>query len=294
MFLSLKYHIGSLVAVFLALGLGILIGSALLGDDTLFSQQQQQLLNKLESRMESFKQKNESLRARIMQLEIERSISGQFEKQVLPALVGGKLQGRSLAIIATSGCSHTGELANTLKMAGASVENITVISPSNIPPGEIVLNNPGWQETGENNFSNGVAREISLAIINGDTRVLKILAGQDILKIDGHYGNHVSDLIIIGGGADKNKTVNNIDSHIIDFFKSRDVAVYGAEESSSAYSCIREYQKKGLTTVDNIETVPGQVSLVFAISGRPGQYGVKTTAKSLLPILEYGVEVNAR
>lgn len=295
MFLSLKYHIASLVAVFLALGLGILIGSAVPGDDTLFRQQQQQLLGTLESRMESVKQKNESLRASIVRLETESNIKGQFEKQTLPALVGGKLQGRSLAIIATAGCKFTGELANTLKMAGASVQSVTVIERPNISAGKDILNNPGWPETSEKDFLAGVAREISLAIVNGDTTVLKNLAGQGVLKISGQYGNPVSDVVIIGGGADKkNITAINIDFHIIDFFKSKDITVFGAEESSSAYSCIREYQKKGLATVDNIETVPGHVSLVYAISGRPGHYGVKPTAKSLLPTLEYGVEVNAR
>lgn len=295
MFLSLKYHIASLVAVFLALGLGILIGSAVLGNDTLFRQQQQQLLGRLESRMESVKQKNESLRDRIVRLETESNIKGQFEKQALPALVGGKLQGRSLAIIATAGCKLTGELANTLKMAGASVQNITVIDRSNISAGKDILNNLGWPETDEKDFLAGVAREISLAVVNGDTRVMKILAGQGVLKISGQYGKPVSDVVIIGGGADKNNiTVNNIDLHIIDFFKYKGITVFGTEESSSAFSSIREYQKKGLSTVDNIETVPGHISLVYAISGRPGHYGVKPTARSLLPILEYGVEVNAR
>jgi len=295
MFLSLKYHIASLVAVFLALGLGILIGSAVPGNDTLFRQQQQQLLGRLESQMESVKQKNESLRASIVRLETESNIKGQFEKQALPALVGGRLQGHSLAIIATTGSKSAGELANTLKMAGASVQNITVIEGPNITDGKAILNNPGQPETSEKDFLTGVAREISLAIVNGDTRVLKNLAGQGVLKISGQYGNPVSDVVIIGGGVDKkNKTVISIDFPIIDFFKSKGITVFGAEESSSVYSCIRDYQKKGLSTVDNIETVPGHISLVYAISGRPGHYGVKPTAKGLLPIFEYGVEVNAR
>ena len=271
MFLSLKYHIASLVAVFLALGLGILIGSAVPGNDTLFRQQQQQLLGKLESRMESVVQKNESLRTSIVRLENESNLKGQFERQALPALVGGRLKGHSLAVIATTGSKSAGELANTLKIAGASVQNITVIERPDITDG-------------------GVSREISLAIVNGDTRVLKNLAGQGVLKISGQYGNPVSDVVIIGGGADKK---NSIDFPIIDFFKSQGIAVFGAEESSSAYSCVRDYQKKGLSTVDNIETVPGHISLVYAISGRPGHYGVKPTARSLLPILEYGVEDNA-
>ena len=41
-----------------------------------------------------------------------------------------------------------------------------------------------------------------------------------------------------------------------------------------------------LTTVDNIDTVYGQVSLVMAMYGYPGHYGIKQTADAFIPPLE--------
>ncbi|MFZ5647788.1 MAG: copper transporter [Bacillota bacterium] len=288
MFLNLKYHIVSLVAVFLALGLGILIGSAFPGDTTLISQQQQ-LVGRLESRIESIRQKNESLRARINQLEMDRDIRGQFELQVLPTLVEGKLRGRSVAILATGG-HVTEDLAVTLQLAGATIQSSTILEEA-LKNREEVLKKLDWPDMDQKSFLSRVAGEISSAVMSGETRTTKILAGEGVLKISGRYGGTVSDVVIVGGN---NRIEKGMDSHFIDFFTNRGISVFGAEESFAAYSCMKDYQKKGLATVDNIDTVPGQVSLVYAMSGRPGHYGIKSTARSLLPVIGEGVEANAR
>jgi len=52
MIIDLRYHIVSLVAVFLALGIGILVGSTVLGGDTLVKQQEE-LAGRLEQHLEA-------------------------------------------------------------------------------------------------------------------------------------------------------------------------------------------------------------------------------------------------
>lgn len=289
MFLNLKYHIVSLVAVFLALGLGILIGSAFPGDTTLDSQQQQ-IMEKLESRIESVRQKNELMRARVNQLEIDKNMKVQFEKQIAPLLVEGKLTGRRVAIIATAGRAITEDLAWSLRMAGASVPSSTYIEGDLLKNRVLLLEKLGWPDMDDKALLSKIAGEVSSAVLSGDSGGIRTLAAVGVLRLSGKYGEAVTDVVIMGGDV---KTQNSIDSHIIDYFKIRGICVYGVEESHAVYSCMREYQKKGLATVDNIDTVPGQVSLVYAMSGMPGHYGIKSTAKSLLPVFNNGVEANA-
>lgn len=62
--------------------------------------------------------------------------------------------------------------------------------------------------------------------------------------------------------------------------------LYGVEDSDTPVSYMRYYQGERLTTVDNIDTVYGQVSLVMAMYGYPGQYGIKESAEAFLPPLE--------
>jgi hypothetical protein len=286
MFFNLKHHIASLVAVFLALGLGILIGSAAPGNDALVVQQQH-LAGRLETQLESLRQKNKTLQAGLNSLEAENNIYRQFASQVVPALASNKLEGHSIAIILTGGRVLPGELATVLEMAGARIQSTTaILKEMEAEDCSRLINKLNWPDVDAKTLPVKMAEEIAKAILTGDTKVTDILAGEDLLSTGGRYGQPVDDVVIIGGGtAKKILKTGSIDSAIIDFFKSRGKNVYGAEDSRAAYSYVREYQKKGISTVDNIDMPPGQLSLIYAISGRPGHYGVKPSAGSLLPAL---------
>lgn len=58
--IDLKYHIASIVAVFLALGLGVIIGSTIVGDDLLVDQQQK-LIERLEEQFYTLKDRENEL-----------------------------------------------------------------------------------------------------------------------------------------------------------------------------------------------------------------------------------------
>ncbi len=48
---------------------------------------------------------------------------------------------------------------------------------------------------------------------------------------------------------------------------------------------MEEYQKDKISTIDNVDLSPGQISLVYAMEGEPGDYGIKVTAKKFMPSL---------
>ncbi|MFZ5644080.1 MAG: copper transporter [Bacillota bacterium] len=294
MYLNLKYHIASLVAVFLAMGLGILIGSALPGDDVL-AVHQQQLAGKLEAKMYTLSQKNNSLQSKVNLLETENNIKSQFENQVLPALVFQKLKGRSISIIATSGNDMTEGLLKTLTLAGAEVKSINLLNFSAVRDEDELLKILNWPSEDKTKIIEKLSHEVSKSIVEGHTENIKKLEDENIVKVNGYYGVYLSDVILLGGSHEKgNQKARKIDSSIAKYFKERGINVYGIEESGVFYSYMNEYQKMGLTTVDNIDTIAGQVALVYAISGKPGHYGIKPTAKRLLPVMDYGVEVIVR
>jgi len=124
--IDLKYHIASLVAVFLALGVGIFIGSTILGNDTII-RQQEQLTKRLESQLEDLRQKTVATEARASKLENNNSIQEQFEKQLLPVLIQDKLLGVQVAIVVTSDYGLPEDLKSVLEMAGAKVDSVTTV-----------------------------------------------------------------------------------------------------------------------------------------------------------------------
>ncbi|HCJ78844.1 MAG TPA: copper transporter, partial [Desulfotomaculum sp.] len=126
MIINLRYHIASLVATFLALGIGILIGSIMLGNDTLVKQQQQ-LTRKLELQIEELRKKNEAVQAIVNNLETSNDVKEQFEKQSLPFLLAGRLSGYQVAIVEINNYRFLPEFTETLKTSGVTVSSVTTI-----------------------------------------------------------------------------------------------------------------------------------------------------------------------
>ncbi|HBV96861.1 MAG: hypothetical protein JL50_15230 [Peptococcaceae bacterium BICA1-7] len=290
MFINLKYHLASLVAVFLALGLGMLIGCAVPWEDSL-ANSQSQLTTSLESQLDQLKKNNQSLRSRIGSLEMQNNIQVKFERQVLPTLVSDRLKDRNIAVIDINGVAAPAELTGTLKAAGADIHSVTLLGELDFSP-EGISRADGNNWAVETEKSLRIGREISRAVLTGDTAIVDVLAP---IKKEGLYGGRLTDVVLIGGRRDSGESrPKSLDGDIIDYFLSQNINVFGVEESCIPVSLMNLYQGKKITTIDNIDTVPGLVALVYAIEGRPGSYGIKSTAKKILPDIDYGVVVNAR
>jgi len=287
--IDLKYHIASLVAVFLALGLGILIGSTVSGGDAII-EQQQQLADNLEQQLEELREKNEIMQMEIASIQVDYNIQKQFEEQALPLMIQDKLKDKSLAIIETNNYSFSDDLINTLNMAGGEVKSVTTIL-NGLNAGEKkdeICKELGWGSLSDETFIRRIAKAVAEGVCMGDNlAVLNYLAGKELLDMKGDFGVQLDGLIIVGGSQDnQNIKIKVIDIPIIEYFLSRKIPVFGVEKSNVVCSYMEEYQKKRISTVDNIDTIPGQVALVLAISGKPGHYGVKSTAQQLLPAIE--------
>ncbi|RKO66784.1 copper transporter [Desulfofundulus salinus] len=290
MIINLRYHIASLVAVFLALGLGILVGSTMLGNDAL-TKQQKQLADKLMVQMEQLREKNEAVEARANALEMDNQKQKQFEKQVLPVLVRDRLTGYRLAIIETNSYGFPDDLIATLRLAGAEVESITTVLNGFYINGQdqTLQRQLGWSNLTNEQLTTRLAGEIARGLVKGKSKVLDVLVEENLIKITGNYGVPLDGVIIIGGSQDRDMVrVQTLDLPLIDTLLQYKIPVYGVEETNVLYSYMPDYQKKRITTVDNIDTIPGQVALVIALTGKPGHYGVKPTAQKLLPEMDEG------
>ncbi|MBC7344505.1 MAG: copper transporter, partial [Clostridia bacterium] len=61
------------------------------------------------------------------------------------------------------------------------------------------------------------------------------------------------------------------------------VLVIAVEKTDTIPSRISYYRNLGISSVDNVDTVPGRLALVLLLEGSTGHYGIKPTASSLLP-----------
>jgi len=118
---NLRYHIASLVAVFLALALGLVLGGLVVQQGS-FASQQRSIVSGLQRDFKRLTGQNASLRS---DLQFERGFSAQMTDEWL----GGRLDGRSVVII-TSGAKGEGAdaAAGAISDAGGSPVVVTLVN----------------------------------------------------------------------------------------------------------------------------------------------------------------------
>ena len=294
MIIDFRYHIASLVAVFLALGIGVLIGSTMLGNTSIIDTQKQ-LTDNLSQQMQDLREQNKAVETRSNSLETNNNILKEFGEDVLPLLVANRLTGQKIALIQTNNLSIPNNLKTVLQTAGAKINSVTTIIDGFDLSDDKLL--PNTLNVTPDADRHKIVQSLSLAVAQGillgqNNEIINSLTEKGFIKVEGNYGLPVNAIIIIGGSKD-NQTVKlaDIDFPIIRFFIDNNISIYGVEESDIVYSYMKDYQKNRISTVDNINTIPGKLALVLAMQGHPGNYGIKDTAQSLLPPL--GVAENA-
>lgn len=293
MIIDLKYHIASIVAVFLALGIGIFVGSALIGQDVndVIVNQQNKMFEDLKQNLVRLRIDNKTAREEINSYKSSLEIEREFEKAVLPGLIAGKLQGKKIAVVETNNYGLHDEWIETLKAAGANITSVTtMLDGFDLSDGvkrKSVATKLMIENQSEITVAAEVSNEIAAAIHHGQNlENLRYFEHQDMIKLSGEYGVPF-DYVIIAGGSNQEvrKRCEFIDIRVIKYFLKNKIPVLGVETSNVKFSYMKQYQKFDINTVDNIDMVPGQLSLVMAISGHTGNYGIKNTAHQLIPAL---------
>jgi hypothetical protein len=126
--IDFRYHLVSLIAVFLAVALGIVIGTTALNDP---------ISADIETRVDQLEQDKRQLEDQTQQLAAQLETADAFDQAVAPALVDGTLTGSSVLVVATSD-QVTPELmeqvGGLLADAGATVSGVVQLQPEYSDP----------------------------------------------------------------------------------------------------------------------------------------------------------------
>ncbi|MGO9873823.1 MAG: copper transporter [Acidimicrobiia bacterium] len=112
--INFRFHLVSLIAVFLALGLGILVGSTVID---------QGIVNRLDSEINGVRKENSARETASKQLGKQNSQLQQFVNLVAPFAGDARLDGQSIALVAEQGINSDAvrQTEQTLQQAGADV-----------------------------------------------------------------------------------------------------------------------------------------------------------------------------
>jgi hypothetical protein len=280
---SARYHATSLIAVFLALAVGILIGAEFGGD----------ALNGTRKNLENSLVGNlQDARSRVEDLNGELGHADEFDEKVYPVLTRDRLQGKRIALVAFG--NLPGEITSAVEEAlgptGAKLVGVGVVrEPVDTTNLAEELANTRFSELATepeqmNELGTGVGRQI---VIGGP--LPEVVRGGLFTHASGEFGA-LDGVIVVrsqpeGMGPVQRSTANALETSMLKGITATNVPTVGVESTTTEPSSISFFQANDLSSVDDIDTTAGEVALVYALLGDEGSFGVKSSADRLLPNL---------
>ena len=280
---SARYHAASLIAVFIALAVGILVGAEFGGD----------ALNNTRRDLEHSLVGNlQDARSQVDDLNADLNRSDEFAERVYPALTREKLEGRRIAILALGGLPSpvTEEVQETLAPTGGRLVGVGVGR-------EAVDVNGLAEDLAKTRFSGlrtdsdaltelgtGLGRQL---VIGGD--LPDVVRGHLFTRASGNFGG-LDGVIVVRDQPEEMGTVqrektNQLETGLMSGVTGTRRPAVGVETSTDDSSSISFFQSNGLASVDDVDLPAGKLATVFALLGADGSFGVKGSADQLLPDL---------
>ncbi|MDX9871891.1 MAG: copper transporter [Clostridia bacterium] len=122
MIIDYKYHVTSLVAVFMALGIGIVIGSLLVGESfvTGVIGEQENLVQRIEEEYLSIKNEARLQKTEMEKLAQENAYYRQYADATLSYLIKGCLEGKRIVLV-EDGVQTPEVIIENLRLSGAEI-----------------------------------------------------------------------------------------------------------------------------------------------------------------------------
>lgn len=308
--ISLRTHAISLAAVFLALAIGVALGSGLLSNTVLsgLRDDKHELQNQINGLTDQKNALNEKL-----------SAAGEFDALMSPRILRDAMAGKSVVIFRTpdavgddadalsrmvqqAGATVTGTVSLTEEFVDAnSAEKLLSVVNSPIVPAGAQLSTKSVDQGSQAGDLLGIA-----LLINRDPKVPAVADQQrdtvlTALRDTGFitYGTERvgaanTALIVTGGGlgddaGNKGATVARFAAGLAPHGSG--IVIAGRDGSASGTSAVAVTRSDGaltaaVSTVDDADAASGRITTVLALAdlisgGRPGQYGVGQGATSV-------------
>jgi hypothetical protein len=280
---SARYHATSLIAVFLALAIGILIGAEFGGDA---------LTNTRRNLEHSLTGNLQDARSRADELSAELARSDEFANRVYPALVHNRLAGRRIGVVAIGDLpgDTSAAIEDALGPTGARLVGVGVVR---VPIDTQAL----ASDLAKTRFA-GLRREpdaltafgvgVGRQLVRGGTLLDRVRAHL-FSRASGDFGA-LDGVIVVRRlpeemGSKQRSTAGQLEAALISGVTGTHTAAVGVETTTAEPSSISFFGGNDLSSVDDAETAAGRVATVFALLGAEGSFGVKGSADRLLPDL---------
>jgi hypothetical protein len=278
-----RYHATSLIAVFLALAIGILIGAEF-GGDALTSTRKN-LEQSLVNNLQDARSKSDELNAQLGR-------SNEFSDRVYPVLTRGRLQGKRIAIVALGGLQSedTTAVEDTLGPTGAKLVGVGVVrEPVDLSGLAGDLSKTRFADLRRNpDALTALGVGLGRQLVRGGT-LPEVVRGNLFSRASGNFGA-LDGVIVVRNqpqdmGPVQRAAATTFETGLMSGITATRTPAVGIETSTAEPSSISFFQGNDLSSVDDVDMTAGKLALVFGMLGAEGSFGVKSSADRLLPDL---------
>lgn len=300
--ISFRYHVVSIVAVFLALALGVLLGTTVVN---------QSVIENLSRRTNDAVRRSEQLRSQVSQQQTALRTWDRFGSAVEPLLISGQLTGREVVVVTQEGvdAAEVDGVREALTDAGASVVAVVVVTNRMALVDDDARSELrtllGPAADGSSALSDVAARQLAARLANGgaaesndllqrliDARFLVIRGGTGAIEEVGRASQAVS--VLAGTSRQPALEPESFLAPLTVALADGARPVVAAETTETVSPFVPILRRDGslddrLVTVDNADTMPGRIAIVLGLRdllqspGKGGHFGVKGGASALIP-----------
>jgi Copper transport outer membrane protein, MctB len=302
---SFRFHLVSLVAVFMALGLGVLTGTTVINRG---------IVANLENQTEEFRVEADRLRADVDRLAGQLDSWSAFGGEVMDTLVTGRLNGTRVIVVTQEGTDDA-SIDGVLRALDLASDE-TIVGPLTVTA-RMALAGEGDRAELASTLGLDLASEPEALQAEAAAQLADRLSvgatGTDILQALEEAGFLVDQgaelteanleeigqpdqavVVLAGGPAPSRLPPERFLVPLVNSLASDGVMVAAAEPANGPederpfVALIRSGQASAAAaTQDNVDQIPGQIGLVLALEdllgGEVGHYGVKDGAAGTIP-----------
>jgi hypothetical protein len=284
--LDFRYHALSLVAVFLALAIGIVLGVTI--GDSLVSDAERSLRGNLRADVEKA---HGDAAAAVAEL----NGRDRMLDQIYPGMVAARLGGERVALVSWGQLPNNVEsgVRDAVSKSGGRLDSISVFDTPLTDLKQAIGKDVFAEETADDESLKALGRSLGRSIASGGD-VAKSLQSAFPDQFSGRFRR--ADAVAFfeapnpEDGSDsqgvrerEDDRGRTIEAAMIDELTKHTIAVVGVEATNTDPSQIGRYKSLKLSSSDAVDKSGGRIALVFTLAGAKGNFGFKSTADQPLP-----------
>ena len=261
---DLRYHLISLISVFLALAIGILLGVAM-ADRGVVSGRVQAEITSIQQQLD--RQQRQIGRQNAQIAEQEGMLEGMSE-----AMIADRLQGEAVALITGPYADPdvSGAVQGDLDAAGANIVKVESLDPPE--PAEITIletTSPQGTTPLEDEYT-AFAREILTGEVEDTPEIVIFVGGGEVPE---------------GAPSDTRNALDAAQAQMFEVWLDAGVRVVGAEPLRAGHSEVQLFQDVGIPSVTNADEPAGRAAIIECAVAEDceGTYGTKGAATDPFP-----------